>query len=74
MFVTGLGEVKGLGPMTKICTPGGAVVRVRALDDQWLSLYVPCLFNGQSIVAGHTDDNAKLRRRLKRTNPHLIPA
>ena len=69
MFISGLGNVRGVGPMTKIFI-GSSLVRVRDLDDQSLSLLVPALFKGEATSAG-VADNRRLRVRLKRLNPHL---
>lgn len=70
MYITGLGNVKGIGPQTKIALFGGGLFRVRDLDDQFLCLWIPCLFTGESLT-GYAGDNRKLRLRLKRLNPKL---
>lgn len=80
MFITGLGNVRGIGPMTKIGMIGlmtkigmnDSIVRVRDLDDQWLSLLIPALLRGDLITFGISkSNNRRLRRRLLRLNPHL---
>jgi hypothetical protein len=69
MQVTGLGNVRGLGPRTKIFDNGG-IVRARDLNDQYLSLVVDMLLKGTRLEPT-IGDNSKLRARLRRLNPHL---
>lgn len=73
MFIIGLGNVKGIGPMTKLCVSGN-MVRVRDLDDQHLSLLIPAVLRGDPIThAVPKSDNRSLRNRLLRLNPRLRP-
>jgi len=70
MFVSGLGEVKGLGPMTKISN-GFGVFRIRNFDDQALSLLLPPIIRGE-YVETELDGNKKLSERLRKLNPELV--
>ena len=73
MFITGLGNVVGIGPMTKLCV-SGSVVRVKELDDQHLSLLIPAVLRGDPIThAVPGSDNRPLRNRLLRLNPCIRP-
>lgn len=73
MFITGLGNVMGIGPMTKLCV-SGSMVRVRDLDDQHLSLLIPAVLRSDPIThAVRGSDNRPLRNRLFRLNPRLRP-
>lgn len=74
MFITGLGDVRGLGPQTRLCVSGN-MVKVRELDDQNLSLLIPAVLRGDPITyAAPGSDNKKLRSRLLRLNPKLKPS
>ncbi|OGF61947.1 hypothetical protein A2926_00505 [Candidatus Giovannonibacteria bacterium RIFCSPLOWO2_01_FULL_44_40] len=71
MFITGLGNVRGINPETKIFI-GNALVKVKDLDDQSLSLWVPALFKNEPLTASvNGSDNKKLRERLIKLNPRL---
>lgn len=74
MYITGLGNVIGIGPMTKLCV-SGSMVRVRDIDDQHLSLLIPAVLHGDPIThAVPGSDNRPLRTRLIRLNPRLRPS
>ena len=74
MYVTGLGNITGIGSMTKLCV-SGSMVRVRDLDDQHLSLLIPAVLRGDPITyAVLGSDNRPLRARLLRLNPRLRPS
>ncbi len=74
MYITGLGNVTGVGPMTKLYV-SGSMVRVKDLDDQHLSLLIPAVLRGDSITyAVPGSDNRPLRTRLLRLNPRLQPS
>lgn len=73
MYISGLGNITGIGPMTKLCV-SGSLVRARDLDDQHLSLLIPAVLRGDPIThAVRGSDNRLLRQRLLRLNPHLRP-
>lgn len=73
MFITGLGNVVGIGNATKIYISGNTV-KVKDLDDQNLSLLVPAILRGDPIThAVPGSDNQRLRKRLLRLNPCLQP-
>lgn len=73
MFIGGLGNVIGIGPMTKICV-NGIMMRVRDLDDQSLSMLVPAVLRSDPITfAVPGSDNRPLRKRLLLLNPKLSP-
>lgn len=67
MFIAGLGNIVGIGPMTKLCV-SGSVVRVRDLDDQHLSLLIPAVLRGDPTTSAvPRSDN-----RLIDFKPYLI--
>ena len=73
MFVTGLGDVMGIGPMTKLFV-SGSIIKVRDLDDQHLSLLIPAVLRSDPITyAVPGSDNRRLRKRLLQLNPRLRP-
>ena len=73
MYITGLGNVVGVGLMTKLCV-SGSIVRIRDFDDQLLSLLIPAILRGDPITyAVPGSDNRPLRARLLRLNPCLRP-
>lgn len=73
MFITGLGNVVGIGPMTRICVDNN-MLRIRDLDDQALSSLIPMVCENFPITyAAQGTDNRPLRKRLLRLNPHLRP-
>ena len=74
MFITGLGNVAGIGPMTKLCI-SGSMIRVKDLDDQHLSLLIPAVLRSDPIThAVPGSDNRQLRKRLFQLNPRLRPS
>ncbi len=73
MFITGLGNVVGIGPMTKLYVLN-SIFRIREIDDQVLSLLIPAVLRGDPLTyAVPGSDNRRLRQRLLRINPRLRP-
>ena len=70
MFVSGLGEVQGLYPRTRIAI-NHIVYRAGKLGDQLLSLYLPGIIRGE-FIAVEIDGNQKLSQRLRNQNPALV--
>ena len=70
MFVSGLGEVKGLSSRTRIAI-NHRVFRAGNLGDQLLSLHLPSIIRGE-FIAVEIDGNQKLSRHLRNQNPTLV--
>lgn len=69
MFVSGLGNVKGLEPNSRVSI-NHQRFKAGKLGDQLLSLHLPAIIRGE-FVATEIDGNQELSRKLRGLNPNL---